>query len=123
MVSLPFIWKPFSLRICVIFIRQAESNCILVYSAILVGNLERLRPEEHDALAVVIEWSDLDTRLGLRTLGGWQVEKLADIVDSVSQSLERLMRALQRISSTLPTVRLYAYASPSSAFLYRHTTK
>src|SRR5271155_1405178 len=42
----------------------------------LVGNLERLRPEEHDALALVIEWPDLDPRLGLRTLGGWQVEKL-----------------------------------------------
>jgi FkbH-like protein len=69
----------------------------------LVGNLERLRPEEHDALAVVIEWADLDSRLGLRTLGGWQIEKLPDIVNSVNHSLERLMRALQGIPSTLPT--------------------
>src|SRR5277367_1864674 len=69
----------------------------------LVGNLERLRPEEHDALAVVIEWSDLDSRLGLRALGGWQVENLPDIVSSVNHSLERLTRALQTISSTLPT--------------------
>src|SRR5438105_12633516 len=42
----------------------------------LIGNLERLRPEEHDALAVVIEWTDLDSRLGMRTFGGWQVQKL-----------------------------------------------
>lgn len=69
----------------------------------LIGNLERLRPEEYDALAVVIEWPDLDSRLGLRTLGGWQVEKLPDIVNSASQSLERLMRALQGISLVLPT--------------------
>jgi FkbH-like protein len=68
----------------------------------LIGNLERLRPEKHDALAVAIEWPDLDSRLGLRTLGGWQVEKLPDIVNSVSHSLERLMRALQGIPSALP---------------------
>jgi len=68
----------------------------------LIGNLERLRPEEHEALAVVIEWADLDSRLGLRTLGGWQVERLPDILNSVSKSLERLMLALQRIPLTLP---------------------
>jgi FkbH-like protein len=69
----------------------------------LVGNLERLRPEEHDRIAVVIEWPDLDSRLGLRTLGGWQVEKSEEIANSVSQSLDRLTRALQRISPALPT--------------------
>jgi len=69
----------------------------------LAGNLERLRPQEHDALAVVIEWQDLDSRLGLRTLGGWQVEKLPDIVSSVNHSLERLNRVLQGISLALPT--------------------
>jgi FkbH-like protein len=69
----------------------------------LVGSVERLRPEEHDKLVVVIEWSDLDPRLGVRTLGGWKVEKLTDIANSVSYSLERLTRALQAISPTLPT--------------------
>jgi len=69
----------------------------------LIGNLERLRPEEHDALAVAIEWADLDSRLGLRALGGWQVEKLSDIVKSVDQSLERLMSALREIPLSLPT--------------------
>ncbi len=68
----------------------------------LAGNLERLQPYEHDALAVVIEWQDLDSRLGLRTLGGWQVEKLSDIVNTVGQGLDRLMRALQKISAALP---------------------
>src|SRR5271168_4243297 len=61
----------------------------------LAGNLERLRPEDHDALAVIIEWPDLDSRLGLRTLGGWHVKDLPDIVNSVSHSLERLTHALQ----------------------------
>jgi FkbH-like protein len=69
----------------------------------LIGNLERLRPETHEALAAVIEWPDLDSRLGLRALGGWQVEKLPDIVNSVNQSLERLTLALQGIPLALPT--------------------
>src|SRR5271156_3751166 len=69
----------------------------------LVGNLERLQPEKHDALAVVVEWPDLDSRLGLRTLGGWQVEELPDIVNSVNRSLERLMRALQGITFGFPS--------------------
>jgi FkbH-like protein len=68
----------------------------------LMGNLERLRPDDFDALAVVVEWPDLDSRLGVRTLGGWQVEKLPDIVDSVQQRLERLKSALRRVSSNLP---------------------
>jgi hypothetical protein len=34
----------------------------------LQGNLERLDPMGFDALAVVVEWSDLDLRLGLRNL-------------------------------------------------------
>jgi FkbH-like protein len=69
----------------------------------LIGNLERLHPENYDALAVVIEWPDLDSRLGLRTLGGWQIEKLPDIVSFANHSLERLRRTLDGISLTLPT--------------------
>ncbi len=69
----------------------------------LIGNLERLRPEEHDALAVVIEWPDLDSRLGVRILGGWQVEKLADILEAVNHSLARLENALRAIPPALPT--------------------
>jgi FkbH-like protein len=68
----------------------------------LIGNVERLQPEEHDALAVVIEWSDLDSRLGLRILGGWNVETLSDIVNSAELGLDRLIRAVQRISKVLP---------------------
>ena len=69
MVSLPFIWKPSLPHTCVIFVPAAAVEFNSGLFGDLVGNLERLRPEEHDALAVVIEWPDLDSRLGLRTLG------------------------------------------------------
>jgi FkbH-like protein len=67
----------------------------------LAGNLERLDGEKYDAVAVAIEWTDLDPRLGVRTLGGWQLEKLPDILECSARSLERLAHALRRIA--LPT--------------------
>jgi len=69
----------------------------------LAGNIERLRDEEYDALAVVIEWPDLDLRLGVRNLGGWEVDQLSDIVASAERSLDRLAAILQSTSSALPT--------------------
>src|SRR5271163_5081814 len=35
------------------------------------GNLARLERENPDAGVLVVEWSDLDPRLGLRRLGHW----------------------------------------------------
>ncbi len=67
----------------------------------LTGNLERLDGERYDAVAVAIEWSDLDPRLGVRTLGGWQLEKLPDILECSARSFERLAQTLRRIA--LPT--------------------
>ena len=56
----------------------------------LIGNIERLDPSRIDALAVVVEWEDLDPRLGIRRLGGWRPAILRDIVQSAERSAERL---------------------------------
>ena len=61
----------------------------------LVGNLERAancQPGDGPAelLAVVVEWSDLDPRLGWRSLGGWDASARSDILHSVSRALQRL---------------------------------
>lgn len=69
----------------------------------LAGNVQNVQREKCDALAVIVEWADLDSRLGLRTLGGWQIEKLPDIVASVERSLERLTGFLLEISRSVPT--------------------
>jgi FkbH-like protein len=66
----------------------------------LAGNLERLQPSDCDLLFVVIEWQDLDPRLGIRSLGGWRTTDLADIVRSASQSAARIERALQIASAS-----------------------
>src|SRR5215813_9860185 len=46
----------------------------------LAGTLERLQEDQGekslDTVVVVIEWTDLDRRLGIRSLGGWGPQDL-----------------------------------------------
>ncbi len=70
----------------------------------LMGNIERLNPSEIDAVAVLMEWSDLDPRLGIRTLGGWRPADLADIVESAGKSGMRMQRAITGVSQQVPAV-------------------
>lgn len=69
----------------------------------LAGNVERLQGSRCDILAVVIEWQDLDPRLGIRNLGGWRTTDLTDIVKSAKQAVARLEQALRRVSASIPT--------------------
>lgn len=70
----------------------------------LTGNIERLEPSGVHALAVVIEWGDLDPRLGIRTLGGWRPSNLPDIAESAEQAAARLQRVLLKVARLVPTV-------------------
>ena len=70
----------------------------------LAGNLERLQPCGLDHLAVVIEWSDLDPRLGARSLGGWRLSQMASIINAAERSIDRLQRAIADASVRIPTV-------------------
>jgi FkbH-like protein len=57
----------------------------------LAGNLERLHfAGKRGTACIVIEWSDLDPRLGIRTLGSWRSTDVTDIVESARQQSERL---------------------------------
>ena len=53
-------------------------------------------------MAVAVEWSDIDPRLGLRSSGGWRVAALEDIARSAEAQLGRLCQALPRISAGAP---------------------
>jgi hypothetical protein len=68
----------------------------------LAGSIERLPSAGCDILAVVIEWQDLDPRLGIRSLGGWRATDLPDIVKSANLAAARLEQALQRASASVP---------------------
>jgi FkbH-like protein len=78
----------------------------------LPGNIERATSSGSDAIAVIIEWPDLDPRLGLRRLGGWRADQLDDIVTRVQPALDRLERAVLsaatgcRVVCVMPTLPL-----------------
>src|SRR5438552_1207888 len=51
------------------------------------------------AAAVVIEWSDLDPRLGLRSAGGWGRSVEQDIVATCSDRWNRILTKLAGLAS------------------------
>ncbi len=76
----------------------------------LAGTLEQLDAKQTQAVAVVIEWRDLDRRLNYREPGDWGPAASADIVASANAVLQRIYRALEQRSSgiraavSLPTI-------------------
>jgi FkbH-like protein len=84
----------------------------------LQGNLERVEKETPGNVVVVLEWEDLDPRLGIRRLGGWGPRQLPDIVRSAENQAVRLADTLERLSRrsivalALPTLPL-----PPAAFV------
>jgi FkbH-like protein len=68
----------------------------------LAGNIERIQLGDCDVLVAVIEWQDFDPRLGIRTLGGWRVEDLPDIVNSAEWMMGRLEKAILGAAASIP---------------------
>jgi FkbH-like protein len=61
------------------------------------GNLERAR-NAADAIIILLEWTDFDPRLGLRSLGSWAPSELPGLVES-AQSRGELLEALVSASA------------------------
>jgi len=78
----------------------------------LVGTVEGGVASESQAAAIVLEWSDLDPRLGYRQTGGWGASDLSDILTHTGHMLQRLETAIQRVPASikvavcLPTLAL-----------------
>jgi FkbH-like protein len=51
---------------------------------------------------VVIEWSDLDPRLGLRSAGGWAISGQADILKTCHERFARLLGGLRALVTRMP---------------------
>jgi FkbH-like protein len=77
-----------------------------------LGNLDLLQQQTVDCGAILLEWSDLDPRLGLRSLGGWRVTDFAEIVSNAEARLDRIETVLSihseksRLAMSLPTLPL-----------------
>jgi FkbH-like protein len=68
----------------------------------LLGNLQRAAGIS--TAVVVIEWPDLDPRLGLRRLGGWEPSRLSDILAEVNRSCDLLQNAITALAHDIPLV-------------------
>jgi len=67
----------------------------------LAGTLERADAGS-EAAAVVLEWSDLDARLGVRGLGGWSPSALPDVIQRAGLAALRLRAALEKLAERCP---------------------
>jgi FkbH-like protein len=70
----------------------------------LEGNLERAAQSSATLAFVVLEWSDLDARLGLRAAGAWSGPAEQEILSGVSSRLERIRDAVRRLALRMPVV-------------------
>jgi len=76
------------------------------------GTLQKLLSQPSDGVAVPLEWSDLDARLGWRSTHGWRSDWQADILSSVRLRLLHLTELLTKLSqrtsvvASLPTLPL-----------------
>ncbi len=75
----------------------------------LTGNLARATEHQEGVAAVVVEWPDLDARLGLRASGGWSRSIRLDIAKTVAARLMQLADLIEGLASGTPV----ALAGPS----------
>lgn len=69
----------------------------------LPGTLARFAEGEHAGYAVVLEWSDLDPRLGYRATHCWRPGQIDDVLASVGQRLGQLAEGLTPLGRRAPT--------------------
>ncbi|MBI3680694.1 MAG: HAD-IIIC family phosphatase [Acidobacteria bacterium] len=68
----------------------------------LTGNVERASAGAPHAVAIAIEWPDLDPRLGYRRLGGWSPSLASTIVGESTERLGHLEKAIRSLSAHAP---------------------
>jgi FkbH-like protein len=68
----------------------------------LQGNLERFAQSHCDACAVVLEWADLDARLGVRSSGTWTPDKFPEILAEADDRVSHIVRAIEVLQVRIP---------------------
>jgi FkbH-like protein len=68
------------------------------------GSLQALTDTEAEAVAVVLEWEDLDRRLGIRQLGGWGPANLQNIYEQTRLRLSQLVLLLKDLAHSRPVI-------------------
>ena len=66
------------------------------------GTLRGFASEHYDAVVLVIEWADIDARLGLRRLGGWSPRQSVNIVEHAQTWLAQLRLLVEQGADSSP---------------------
>jgi len=66
------------------------------------GSLESRRDSTSGAIAIILEWQDLDARLGYRGSGRWGPSQAPDIVNVARTMLDRIASAIEGLPSGIP---------------------
>jgi len=70
----------------------------------LAGSLELAASSASVGAVVVLEWSDFDPRLGLRSSGGWSNAALQDILATCQERCARMAASVAKIATRMPVV-------------------
>jgi FkbH-like protein len=70
----------------------------------LLGNLDRLTRTDAEFGIVLIEWPDLDPRLGIRSTARWSTSELADIVSTAGAQALHIQRVIEETCQRVPLV-------------------
>ena len=68
------------------------------------GTIARAAASEAEGAVLILEWSTLDSRLGLRSTGGWGLSVQQDILDSCRARFARLLGGLELLAAKMPVV-------------------
>lgn len=68
----------------------------------LEGNLDRAQGQSTEGAIVVIEWADLDQRLGFRGAGGWRTPAVDDAITQAREKCSRLVRKFEALARNVP---------------------
>jgi len=69
-----------------------------------LGNLDRLRRADADSGIVLMEWTDLDPRLGIRTLAAWSPSAYTDILSNVRARALQVQQTIEQACQRMPVV-------------------
>jgi FkbH-like protein len=68
------------------------------------GTLREFCGQRRDAVVLVLEWADIDARLGLRRLGGWSPAILPGIVEHAQIWLAQVCALVEKVAHSSPVV-------------------
>jgi FkbH-like protein len=69
-----------------------------------IGNLDRLVGSDADCGVVVMEWADLDPRLGLRNVTAWSPSTCTDILSNAKARAQKAQEAIQKACQRVPVI-------------------